>query len=398
MQPAKKLEGVKSASLEGKRIIIGITGSIAAVKCVELARELIRRGAEVRAAMSGAAQEIVHRYAIEYATGHDVITEITGFVEHVDYFDTADLFLIAPCTANTIGKVACGIDDTPVTTFATVAFGRKIPILIAPAMHEPMYDNPAVARNIGMLRSAGVIFIEPKKGEETAKMADIDAIIINVERALSEGALRGKKVVITSGATMESIDPIRVLTNRSSGRTGREIAKEAFRQGADVTIVHSGVLGVDGIKEIKVESVKEMGDAVMKELKARKYNLFISAAAISDFTVRRAEKKIPSSGSVTLQLVPARKLIADVRKAFPKLKIVGFKAETNLRRNELIEKGKAFMRSSALDMVVANDVGRGGIGEEENEVDIISKGEVANVKGRKEKIAAAVIKRAADLL
>jgi len=398
MQPAKKLEGVKSASLEGKRIIIGITGSIAAVKCVELARELIRRGAEVRAAMSGAAQEIVHRYAIEYATGHDVITEITGFVEHVDYFDTADLFLIAPCTANTIGKVACGIDDTPVTTFATVAFGRKIPILIAPAMHEPMYDNPAVARNIGMLRSAGVIFIEPKKGEETAKMADIDAIVINVERALSEGALRGKKVIITSGATMESIDPIRVLTNRSSGRTGREIAKEAFRQGADVTIVHSGVLGVDGIKEIKVESVKEMGDAVMKELKARKYNLFISAAAISDFTVRRAEKKIPSSGSVTLQLVPARKLIADVRKAFPKLKIVGFKAETNLRRNELIEKGKAFMRSSALDMVVANDVGRGGIGEEENEVDIISKGEVANVKGRKEKIAAAVIKRAADLL
>lgn len=398
MQPAKKLEGIKSASLGGKRIIIGITGSIAAVKCVELARELIRRGADVRAVMSVAAQEIVHRYAIEYATGHDVITEITGFVEHVDYFDSADLFLIAPCTANTIGKFACGIDDTPVTTFATVAFGRKIPILIAPAMHEPMYDNPAVARNIRTLRSAGVIFIEPKKGEEIAKMADIDAVVINVERALSEGALRGKKVLITSGATMESIDPIRVLSNRSSGRTGREIAKEAFRQGADVALVHGGVLGVDGIKEIKTESVKEMGGAVMKELKARKYNLFISAAAISDFTVRKANKKIPSSGSVTLQLVPARKLIADVRRAFPKLKIVGFKAETNLRKEDLIEKGKAFLRSSALDMVVANDVGRGGIGEEENEVYIIGKGGVAQVGGRKEKIAAEVIRHVANLV
>lgn len=148
-----------SSSLDGKTIVLGITGSIAAVRCVELARELMRHGASVHAVMTKEAQKIIHPEAMRYATGNPVITEITGGVEHVEFCGMggkAHLLLVAPCTANTIGKIAHGIDDTPVTTFATTAFGSDIPIMIVPAMHESMYNHPIVIENTGKLTELGV--------------------------------------------------------------------------------------------------------------------------------------------------------------------------------------------------------------------------------------------------
>ncbi|MDY7081521.1 MAG: flavoprotein, partial [Halobacteria archaeon] len=203
--------------LEDKTIAIGITGSIAAVECVKLIHELRRRGAEVEAVMTDAARSIVHEWSIQFATGNPVVTEITGDVEHVElvgelesdfesFRDTdakADLFLIAPSTANTVGKIANGIDDTTVTTFATTALGSDIPVLIAPAMHEPMYDHPGVIENLDKLEEWGIDIIPPKIEEDKAKLADREDIAMECERVLSDSPLEGKKVVVTSGRTEE---------------------------------------------------------------------------------------------------------------------------------------------------------------------------------------------------
>src|SRR5512146_2473666 len=170
--PTLDLKSAKSHSLDGKKIVLCVTGSIAAVETVKLARELIRHGAAVQGVMSQAAQTIIHPYALEYATGRKAITEITGDVEHVAYCgqrkEAYDLLLIAPCTANTIGKIASGVDDTPVTTFATTAIGSKMPIMIVPAMHGSMFEHPLVKENIRKLEGMGITFIMPKIHEGTA--------------------------------------------------------------------------------------------------------------------------------------------------------------------------------------------------------------------------------------
>lgn len=394
--------------LSDKTIVLGITGSIAAVRCVELARELRRRGANVIAVMSKDATEIIHPNAMEFATGNPVITGITGRVEHValcakaDYPGVvgADLLLIAPATANTIGKMAQGIDDTSVTTFATTAIGAGVPVVVVPAMHAAMYSNPFVKGNINALKDAGITFVGPYMDEGKAKMAEEGDIILQVERILSGGALKGKKVLITSGATAEAIDPIRILTNRASGRTGRELALEAYRRGASVTIVHNGRLDVgtggDGnenenyIHEVFVESADEMFDGVMAELE-KGCDVFISAAAISDYTLKRADTKIRSGqGELSITLKPTRKLLDAVKAAYPDVLVVGFKAETGIDNEELIQVGREFKERLGLDVVVANEVGSGGIGEVENDVFIIGDG-VEHVGGDKHTIACAIL-------
>ncbi|MDI3502172.1 MAG: phosphopantothenoylcysteine decarboxylase / phosphopantothenate---cysteine ligase [Archaeoglobi archaeon] len=389
MHPSKSIRGLRSRSLEGKTIILGVTGSIAAVKTVELSRELIRRGAEVIAVMSESAKRIIHPDALHYATGNRVITEITGEVEHVRFCGEggeADLLLIAPATANTISKISLGIDDTPVTTFATTAIGRNLPIIIVPAMHGSMYAHERVAENLRNLERMGIKIIPPVITEGTAKMADVEEIIIEVERALRGDSLRGKRVVITSGATAESIDPIRILTNRSSGKTGEELAKEAYRRGAEVTLIHRGKLGIRGIREVRVESSEEMFSAVMKEME-KGCDIFISAAAVADYTVDKSERKIPSGKEeLVLRLKPTKKIVSEVSRRYPEVALIAFKAETGVSPEELIEIGKRKREELNAVLIVANDVLEGGIGEEENEVYIIGR-DVEKVKGRKEEIA-----------
>ncbi|MEM2925010.1 MAG: bifunctional phosphopantothenoylcysteine decarboxylase/phosphopantothenate--cysteine ligase CoaBC [Methanocellales archaeon] len=396
VHPAFDIKAIKAKTLLGKKIILGVTGSIAAVECVKLARELIRHGAEVHAVMSKEATRILHPNALEYATGHKVVTEISGAIEHIEHCGEretkASLLLIAPCTANTISKIACGIDDTPITTFATTALGSKIPIMIAPAMHASMYSHAIIAENIEKLRKIGVKIIGPKMMEGAAKLASVEEIVINVERVLGANELAGRKILITGGGTAEALDPIRILTNRSSGRTGVELANEAYRRGASVTLVHRSNLNCASseIKTIYIESVREMINAVMKELESEKYDILISAAAISDFTVERAATKIKSGEPVILRLEPAPKLIREVRERYPDLYLVGFKAETFISEEELIQRAKFAMQRDRLNMIVANDVGSGGIGSESNVVFIINEKKVEKVSGSKREIAARI--------
>jgi len=405
--PTLRIKGTKSHALLGKKIVLGVTGSIAAVRTVELARELIRHGADVYGVMSEAATEIIHPYTLHYATGHEVITKLMGNIEHVEFLGmegSADLFIVAPCTANTLNKIATGISDTTVTAFATTAFGSEIPIIVVPAMHETIYKSPVLIQNLDKLNSLGVTVIGPKIEEGLAKIVSTSDIILTVEHVLSLNKLAGKRILITGGPTIEPVDPIRILTNRSSGRTGIELAKAAYKQGAEVTLIHSKEQNLEGIKEVRVETAREMIDTCVNELregkeKREKYDMFISSAAISDFTVNSSEAKIPSGEDFYLHLVPTGKLIEEVRNEFPELVIVGFKAETNVSEKELIRRAKQKMERYNLAMVVANDVGKGGIGTKENEVYIIGRGAegIKHVKGAKKLIAEEIVDKLTKL-
>lgn len=395
------ISGTVSNSLSRKRIVVGVTGSIAAVRVVDLVRDLIRRGALVHCVMSPAARQILHPYALEYASAQPVITEITGRVEHVEFCGVggkADLLLIAPATANTIGKMALGIDDTPVTTFATTAIGSQKPVVVVPAMHEAMYCHPTVIKNLQTLRDMGIVLIDPRIEEGKAKIADSSRIVLEVERLLGPGDLKGKKILITSGSNAERVDPIRILTNRASGKTGIALALEAYRRGADVTLIHRFLQDLPGVRQVYAESAQEMYGAVLAELAAG-YDALISAAAVADYTLDASEEKIKSGQELILRLKPTRKILKAVRAAYPDLKIVGFKAETNVSEDELLSRAEASMRSSDLNLVIANDVSRGGMGTDENRVVIIDRGgRLRSVEGRKNEIAQSIVDALVEIL
>jgi phosphopantothenoylcysteine decarboxylase/phosphopantothenate--cysteine ligase len=392
--------GTESETLSGKRIVVGVTGSIAAVRVVDLIRDLIRRGAQVHCVMSPAAAQILHPYALEYASGQPAIREITGRVEHVEFCGVggkADLLLVAPATANTIGKMALGIDDTPVTTFATTAIGSGKPVMVVPAMHEAMYRHPAVLRNLDALRAMGAAVIDPRIEEGKAKIASSAHVVLEVERLLGPHDLSGKKILVTSGSNAEVVDPIRILTNRASGKTGVALALEARRRGAEVTIVHRFLQDIP-VRQIYAQSAKEMLDAVLAELSGG-CDALISAAAVADYTLDASEEKIKSGKDLVLRLKPTKKIIRTVRSAYPDLKIVGFKAETNVTEEELLSRAGESLRGSDLDLVVANDVGTGGMGTEENRVVIIDKeGRSMVVEGKKSQIAKKVIDALLEVL
>ena len=341
--------------LEGERVALAVSGSIAAVKTVELAHELRRQGAEVRAVMTDAARGIVHPWALEFATDNPVVTEITGSVEHVElcgYDGWADVLLVAPSTANTVGKVAAAVDDTPVTTTATTALGAGVPTVLAPAMHEPMYDHPGVLEAIETLESWGVAFVDPRIEEGKAKIASEEAIVLETARAAGDRPLAGRHVVVTSGPTSEAIDPVRVITNRASGRTGRAVAKACYARGADVTLVHDGP-EVPYAETLAVESAAEMLEAVSSV--AADADAVVSAAAIGDYTVETADEKIRSGQELTLELEPTPKLIDSVRADHPDLPIVGFKLETAGDDAAMVEAARETLERVDLSFVVAND-------------------------------------------
>jgi len=387
------ITGSVSHTLAGKTIVVAVTGSIAAVRAVDLIRDLIRRGAAVHCVMSRAAEQILHHYALEYASGNPVVREITGEVEHVQFCGVggaADLLLVAPATANTIGKMACGIDDTPVTTFATTALGSGKPVAIVPAMHEAMYRHSAVLRNLEALRQMGVLLIDPRLEEGKAKIADNASIVWEVERLLGPGDLAGKRIVITSGSNAEAIDPIRILTNRASGKTGTALALEARRRGAEVVLVHRFIQDMP-VRQVYAGSAAEMLDAVLAEVEKGCHAL-ISAAAVADYTLDRQAEKIKSGQDLSLHLIPTPKIIKKVREAYPDLKIVGFKAETDLADEELIRRAEESLEGANLDLVVANDVSRGGMGTDDNRVIIIDRqGRRTEADGKKSLIAKAII-------
>lgn len=369
-------------TLEGKVIALGVTGSIAAVEVVGLAHALRRRGADVQAVMTPAAARIIHPDAVTYATGRPAITAITGMVEHVDFCGEggkADLFLVAPCTANTLAKIALGIDDTPVTTFATTAIGRGMPVIIAPAMHGSMYRHPAIAGHMKTFVEWGIGLVEPRIEEGRAKLATPESIVLHAERSLMGKPLDGKRVVVTSGPCAEAVDDVRVLTTRSTGRMGREMALQAYRLGADVTVVHNGDLPC--IRNVQAGSAAEMREAVHRVFREGGADIYVSAAAVSDFSPRRVKGKIRSGIPATLDLEPLPKLLEEVLGSYHPVTIA-FK----MGRDE--EEAAKALRERGVEIVVVNTPD--AMGAPEAEVTILSRDGRRTARGPKEEVAAAI--------
>lgn len=387
--------------LQNRKIILGITGGIAAYKSCELARLLIKQGADVHVVMTQAAQKLVSKTALEALTGHEVATEIFADAKNIDHIALgadADLILTAPCTANTIAKFAAGMADNMLTAVTLAAPCLKI---IAPAMNSRMYLNPATQDNIALLRKRGFYVIEPAAGElacgeiATGRMREpheicaiVCALLNNEVLTFTKGTLlpppdapleltqtkllpkavgAGKKVLITAGPTEEPIDPVRVLTNRSSGKMGYALAAAAAARGADVTLV-SGPVSItapQGVKIIKVKTAQEMFLAVTEH--AKDNDIVIGCAAVSDYRVEKiAEKKIKKQDDkdeLTLKLVKNPDIIATVGHMEHKRPFtVGFAAETD--NTEAYAKEKIAKKN--LDLIVLNDVSQKDIGFNSN--------------------------------
>jgi len=385
--PSKDIIESKGTILRGKTICMCLTGSVAVINAPIIARELMRLGADVVSVMSKAATELIKPTLMHWATGNPVITQLTGSVEHVflagdrpNAAGKADLVLVCPATANSISKVANGIDDTPVTTMVSTAFGSSIPIVVVPAMHESMY-HPLIEKNISVLKKYGIDILGPRISEGKAKIAKVDDIIDRViDLLITKKDLEGKKVLITAGPSREAIDNVRYLSNKSSGRMGIEIAKETSARGADVLLVAGECMVKipEYIKTNHVESANDFIKVIKDEISNNNYDFFISAAAISDYKpVDLIEGKISSDNikelNVNMKLTP--KILDIARRKDYKLFIIAFKAETNVSRSELIDRAYDRLLKSESDLIVANDVGRDDIGfnSKDNEVYIINK-------------------------
>jgi phosphopantothenoylcysteine decarboxylase/phosphopantothenate--cysteine ligase len=374
------------------RVVLCVTGSVAAVETVKLARELKRKGFQVKCFMSDGACDIINPYALEFATGEDVVTNLTGKIEHVKYADD-DLILVAPATANVISKFAYKIADNPINTLLVTASGYGTPIIFVPSMHQSMYR--AVDENIQKLKREGVAFVEPKEEENKAKFPSMRDIILQVQKATSSGQLKGKNVLVSAGGTYEDIDPIRGITNRSSGKMGLELAKEAFRRGADVTMV-TGRMDVDVpniFNNKKVESTHQMQGELGKILHDQ--DIFIAAAAVSDFAVEKQESKISSKDDLNLKLKPTPKIINKAKKYNPELYLVGFKAEYSVSNDQLLDSARKRMNESGADLMVANDVSieGAGFGSDQNKVFLVDDEVLEVPLSTKEEISAVIIDR-----
>ena len=360
--PSLDIVSSHGVELTGKKIVLCVAGSVAAYKAIELARLLMRHGADVTCVASGAVTKLIQPDYFKWATGNDVITKLTGKLEHIKLADynQSDLVIVYPATANTLGKLANGIDDTPISTVLTVGFGSKIPILMCLAMHESMYDNSAVKKNIEFLKNK-IQFLSPQMIEGKAKAPEPEDVLDFVLKKFGfSSILQNKKVLMTAGPTIEYIDPVRVITNLSSGKTGVLLASELISAGAKVTLIYGpgNEEPPKGAKIINVTTNKEMFDETKKELK-KKYDVVIMAAAASDYTPEKPSKfKIKSNKkSLTIRLKKAPKIIDQVKKSQKNAILVGFKAETNLSKSALIKSAKTKLKESNADLIIANDIG-----------------------------------------
>jgi len=391
----------KGTELSGKKIVLCVAGSVAAYKSIELSRLLMRHGAKVTCVMSDASTKMIKPDYMKWATGNDVITKLTGKLEHINIADykKSDLIIVYPATANTLGKLANGIDDTPISTVLTVGFGSKTPILMALAMHASMYQNAAVKKNIAFLKNK-IDFISPNMIEGKAKASEPEDVLDFVLRKFGlSSKLYGKKILMTAGPTIEQIDPVRIITNQSSGKTGVSLATELISAGAKVTFVYGP--GTEkppkGAKIINVLSSREMYDVIKKELKNR-FDIVIMAAAIADYIPKNPSKnKIKSSKTnLSISLKKTPKIIDQIKKLQKNVLLVGFKAEINVTNNQLIKSAQKKLKESLSDLIIANDIGtpRYKKNSQNNQVIIVdSEKNIVSGWMKKEKIAKIIRKQ-----
>jgi len=366
MHPSHVIRGRATQLLAGRKIVVGVSGSIAAIEVPRIIRELIRHGAEVRAVMSPEATRLISVEALEFATGHPPVVQLTGNVEHVTLLGPgegrADLYLIAPATANTISKIAHGIDDTPVTSCASVALGGGVPMMIAPAMHAHMGSNPAVRENLDKLRAWGVGIIAGATVEGEDKISSPEETAAAVLHRVVQGPWTGQKVIVVGGAARESIDSVRSVTNESSGLTAVALATQAYFRGADVTL-WAGDLQVPVPAWIPVDHWRSVEDLITLARHRRAELATASAvlvpAALSDYTLEPRSGKIASRDHATLTLTLRRapKVLPELRRlAPPPARLVAFKLDAGRTSTELEAEARALGEETRADWVVANDV------------------------------------------
>jgi len=394
MHPSDEIRGMKSSLLKGKRIILAVTGSIAAVETVRLARELIRHGADVIPVMTPSATKIIHPDALWFATGHQPILELSGDTEHVRFCgrvkEPVDLLLIAPSTANTISKIALGIDDTAVTTFATTAIGSHLPIIIVPAMHLSMYDHEIVQDNVSSLKKRGISFVDPFFKDNKAKLASNNRIVAQVIHQIGPKKLTDKRILIIGGSTEEPVDDVRCLTNKSSGKTAISLAENAFFYGAEVTLWY-GQSKQQPPSYLFVQSFSTLNDVseLIHQEHLDRFDVIIVCAALADYIPEKNIGKIDSSSDkLIIHCRSAEKILPLIRKRAPDSFIIGFKLD--IEKASSIKKAKELQDSYNLDVVVANSVQ--SLGSSEQEVWIINQSDgIAECAGSKDEVARKIL-------
>ncbi len=361
-------------SLQHKRILLGISGGIAAYKAAELTRLLVKAGAEVRVVMTAAAEAFITPLTLQALCGHEVRTALfdpahEAAMGHIELARWADRVVIAPASANTLARLANGLADD---LLSTLVLASPAPLMVAPAMNQQMWAHPATQENIERLRSRGVAIIGPDSGEQACgdigpgRMVEPAEIVAALTTA---GPLAGRKLLLTLGPTREPIDPVRFLSNRSSGKMGMALARAAAAAGAEVTIV-AGPTPLNepaGVKRINVETAAQMHNATLREAEGK--DIFIATAAVADYrpaTVR--EQKIKKQNeTMELQLVKNPDILADVAARHPDIFCVGFAAETEQLERHARDK----LQRKRLDMIAANPVSDGqGFDRDDNALEV----------------------------
>ncbi|MBI5070821.1 MAG: bifunctional phosphopantothenoylcysteine decarboxylase/phosphopantothenate--cysteine ligase CoaBC [Deltaproteobacteria bacterium] len=394
----------------GRTIVLGVGGGIAAYKACEVARLFVKGGGAVRVAMTEAATRFVGPLTFQALTGAAPLTDVLDAAQdrtygHLELGRAADLLVVAPATADLIARLRMGLANDAVTT---VALACDCPVLLAPAMNTRMWANPAVRDNVAMLEKRGWHVVGPSSGALAdgdigpGRLADPEEIAAAAARLLGPRDLTGRKVVVTAGPTREPIDPVRFISNPSSGKMGFAVAKVAARRGARVVLVSGPVELHDPpkVKVVRVGTAEEMAAAVEEE--ANDLDLFVAAAAVSDYRPRDSvsQKKKKGDEDEALVLTRTPDILAGVGKRHSGRAgapvIVGFAAETE----GLLENAKKKLQAKKCDLVVANKVGRPGAGfsGDRNRVVLVGPGERANVEGTKEEVAEAILDWAVELL
>jgi phosphopantothenoylcysteine decarboxylase/phosphopantothenate--cysteine ligase len=374
------------------KIALGVSGGIAAYKAAEIVRLLQDRGVRVQVVMTAAAQEFVRPLTFAALSGEKVITNMFGSpdteanvdsaIEHIAVAQSIDALLVAPATADVLARFAQGIAND---FLSTLYLATTAPVVVAPAMNVNMWNHAATQANLAVLRQRGVRIVEPGEGylacgmTGSGRLAENEAIIGAVMEALGASQdLAGETVLITAGPTREKIDPVRYLTNRSSGRMGYALAEAALRRGARVLLVSgpTAIAAPGGAELTRVETASEMHAAVLRLLPES--TVVIKTAAVADFRPKAAAgQKIKRKGEVTLELEPTEDILSEVARRKTSQLVVGFAAETE----NVLENAREKLASKSLDLIVANDVSREGIGfdSDRNAVTIISNSEVIEV-------------------
>jgi phosphopantothenoylcysteine decarboxylase/phosphopantothenate--cysteine ligase len=367
--------------LKGKEILLGISGGIAAYKTVLLLRKLTKEGANVNVIMTEHAKEFVGPLTFQTLSGNPVTSDLftlfkSSEIGHVALADKADLLVIAPATANIIGKIAHGIGDD---FLSTMVMATRVPVLFAPSMNVNMYHSPVVQDNIRKLKDFGYYFIDPVEGELACKvegkgkLADVDDILEEIHIILSSNDFKGKKILITAGPTIEDIDPVRYISNNSSGKMGYALAKMAIRRGAEVLLI-SGPTALEPpykSRFIKIRSAREMFDAVMDNFSD--YDIIIKSAAVADFKPEQVSthkiKKV--NGEFQINLSKNSDILFELGKYKGERLLVGFAAESE----NFLDNAYKKLKEKNVDLMVVNDISNKKIGfkSDFNECNLIFK-------------------------